>query len=129
MNQKNGKSKLETFHSRTGEHVDKPWGYEDILEHNEVYTMKILHINPGQRLSLQYHNEKVETIYVLKGTLLNYHDDTDNRYSVYMQGTTKHVNKGEVHRFGADTKESVTLLECSTSQLDDVVRLADDYQR
>jgi len=122
------KTKQAKFKSRTGETVSKPWGWEYIIEHNEHYTMKILHINADQRMSLQYHEEKTETVYVLKGTLVNYTSDNDNVKNVYMAGTSLHVNAGDIHRFGA-WGEDCEIIECSRSMLDDVVRLADDYDR
>jgi len=121
-------TKKKTFKSRTGEAVIKPWGREDIIEHNERYTIKLLTIDPGQRMSLQYHESKTETIFVKEGTLINYLDSTDNVYQLYMCGSWCHVETGQVHRFAADS-EKVVLIECSTSELDDVVRLADDYSR
>lgn len=116
------------FVSRTGETVNKPWGWEYIVEHNEHYTMKILHINKGHRMSLQYHEEKTETVYVLKGSLVNYTSEDDNVKNVYMSGTFLHINAGDIHRFGAYNGDC-EILECSRSMLDDVVRLADDYSR
>lgn len=122
------KTKQSKFKSRTGETVDKPWGWEYIIEHNEHYTMKLLHINPNQRMSLQYHKEKTETVYVLKGPLVNYTSEDDDLKAVYMVGTILHVEPGQIHRFGSWGDE-VEIIECSRSMLDDVVRLADDYKR
>lgn len=58
--------------------VEKPWGFEHIWAETEDYVAKMLHINPKQRLSLQYHETKEETVYVLEGTLLNWTDDDDS---------------------------------------------------
>lgn len=128
MTKKIESKKEEKFISRTGETVNKPWGWEYIIEHNEHYTMKILHINEGHRMSLQYHEEKTETVYVLKGSLVNYTSEDDNIKHIYMSGTFLHINAGDIHRFGAYNGEC-EIMECSRSMLDDVVRLADDYQR
>ena len=98
--------------------IDKPWGYEIIWAHTEDYVGKLLHITAGNRLSRQYHNQKEETIYVLKGTLYNYDKD----------GAITRLTPGQIHRFAA-VENNVEIMEVSTNHLDDVVRLEDDYQR
>lgn len=107
--------------------VEKPWGFEHIWAETDDYVAKMLHINPKQRLSLQYHETKEETVYVLEGTLLNWTDE-DGEPEKYPTGDVYHVKPNQVHRFGAG-KELVRLMEVSTPHLDDVVRLADDYER
>jgi quercetin dioxygenase-like cupin family protein len=87
----------------------------------------MLHINPKQRLSLQYHEIKEETVYVTEGTLLNYTDE-DSPPMHIPTGQSFHVKPNQVHRFGAGDK-AVELMEVSTPHLNDVVRLADDYKR
>lgn len=112
-------------------HVDKPWGHEEIWAHTEKYVGKILYINANSKLSLQYHNEKEETIRVLKGILYLHHQVKGNKDVVVtrmVEGDVFHVPVGTIHRFEA-REEAVELVEVSTSQLDDVVRLQDDYQR
>jgi mannose-6-phosphate isomerase len=115
--------------------VEKPWGYEDRWAITDNYLGKILHINAGHRLSLQYHNVKDETIYVLKGSLLlvigpHYqHTKTETGIKVVLnEGDSQHIGSGMIHRYCAD-KEDVTLIEVSTAEIDDVVRLQDDYGR
>lgn len=107
--------------------VEKPWGFENIWAETEDYVAKMLHIEPKQRLSLQYHETKEETVYVLEGTLLNWTDE-DGEPDKFPAGTVFHVEPNQVHRFGAG-QEMVRLMEVSTPHLDDVVRLADDYDR
>ena len=107
--------------------VEKPWGFELIWAETDSYVGKLLHINPKQRLSLQYHEKKEETVYVVEGTLLNY-TDTESPPQRIATGQSFHVTPNQVHRFGAE-KEYVELIEVSTPHLDDVVRLADDYER
>ena len=109
--------------------VDKPWGHEEILIQTNNYVMKKLSIRAGHRLSLQYHEKKEETIYVLSGILLNWHSEDKNDYSVIHEGGIFHCPPNTIHRFGADATMDVILLECSTVELHDVVRLADDYSR
>jgi mannose-6-phosphate isomerase-like protein (cupin superfamily) len=108
--------------------VDKPWGYELIWAHTDKYVGKILHINKGESLSYQYHKVKDETIYLLSGGLdLEIGDDQGRR--------TYHVKPGESYRISAGTKHRMTavadcdVLESSTPELDDVVRLEDRYGR
>ena len=104
----------------------KPWGYEIIWAHTESYVGKLLHINAGSRLSKQYHVEKEETVYVIKGILYNY-DKEDNILKIF-PGESFHVKPGQIHRFGAN-ESSVEIIEVSTPHLDDVVRIEDDYNR
>ena len=112
--------------------VDKPWGNEIWWAHSQgKYLGKILNINEGHRLSLQYHERKEETIYVLKGTLkLTYSATRDGEIKecIMSQGESYHVLPYSVHRFEA-YGEDVTLLEVSTDYPDDVVRISDDYRR
>ncbi len=106
--------------------VDKPWGYEIHWAKTGKYVGKLLFIKAGQRLSKQYHEVKEETVFVLKGPLLNY-DENDEVTRIYT-GDSFHVKPGQVHRFGAaDT--NVELIEVSTPEIEDVVRLEDDYNR
>lgn len=112
-------------------YVSKPWGHEEIWAHTDKYVGKILYINPNSKLSLQYHNEKEETIRVLKGTLYLHHapkGNTNTIVSKLVEGDVFHVLVGQVHRFEA-REEAVELVEVSTTQLDDVVRIQDDYSR
>jgi len=106
--------------------IEKPWGYEIIWAETENYVGKLLHIDAGHRLSKQYHQTKEETIYVLNGIL--YNQDKDNIIIKILPGTSFHVEPGQIHRFGAN-ESSVDVIEVSTSQIDDVVRLEDDYKR
>ena len=111
--------------------IDKPWGHEKIWAETKKYAAKFLNINPGHRLSLQYHEKKEETIFVLSGTLLIWECESDNKYLVLGPGTAYHVEPKKIHRFGspAEQIEPTVLIEVSTNDLDDVVRLADDYER
>jgi len=106
--------------------VKKPWGKEVIWADTANYVGKILHINAGHRLSLQFHRVKEETIYVLSGILYVY--DNEGKITRLTPGQTFHVKPLQVHRFGAN-ECNVQIMEVSTPHLDDVVRLDDDYQR
>jgi len=108
--------------------VDKPWGHEIIWAKAERYVGKILHIEPGHVLSLQYHNKKDESIYVLRGEIILrlQHGETLIERRV-REGEAFHIPPKLVHQFEAVTVSD--LLEASTPELDDVVRLKDRYGR
>ena len=108
--------------------TDKPWGYEVLWAETNEYVAKIMHIKPKQRMSLQFHQKKEETIYVMSGVLHVWEDEDDEDYECYGPGYVYHVQPGQVHRFGAD-ETPVMLMEVSTNHLEDVVRIADDYKR
>ncbi|HWP62736.1 MAG TPA: cupin domain-containing protein [Candidatus Binatia bacterium] len=109
--------------------VPKPWGHELIWAHTDRYVGKILVIEAGKRLSLQYHERKDESIYVISGRLrLHLADETGIvRTEELGPGEFRRVPTGRVHRYEAI--ERVELCEVSTTELDDVVRLEDDYGR
>lgn len=112
--------------------VDKPWGNEIWWAHCEgKYMGKIINIKEGHRLSLQYHEKKEETIYVLSGRLkLTYSETRDGeiKQCIAEEGESYHVYPFSVHRFEA-YEGDVTLLEVSTDYPEDVVRISDDYKR
>lgn len=108
--------------------VEKPWGYELIWARTDRYVGKILHIEPGHVLSLQYHNQKDETIYVLKGEIiLRIQHDGQLTERTMREGESYHIAPPTVHQFEAVT--AADLLEASTPEIDDVVRLKDRYGR
>jgi mannose-6-phosphate isomerase len=109
--------------------VEKPWGYEIWWAHTEHYAGKILHVNGGHRLSLQYHHEKDESCYVLSGTLLLVQGDSVDNLSEteISEGHVWRNLPGTVHTIEAI--EDADVLEVSTPDLDDVVRLIDNYGR
>jgi mannose-6-phosphate isomerase-like protein (cupin superfamily) len=109
--------------------IDKPWGHEEIFAETAVYVGKILAINAGEALSLQYHEVKEETLRVLDGELdMVTGPDVDSLTTIRLRpGDVFHVSPGELHRMVAAT--NCRLLEVSTNHLDDVVRLEDRYGR
>lgn len=111
------------------ERVDKPWGYELIWARTDRYVGKILHIAAGEALSLQYHERKDETLYLLDGTLeLHLGEERQALQSVILEpGQCVRMWPGRRHRLVARTVCEV--LEVSTPELDDVVRLDDRYGR
>jgi mannose-6-phosphate isomerase len=108
--------------------VPKPWGYELIWAQADRYVGKILHIEPGHVLSLQYHNKKDESIYVLSGEIILriQHGETLIERHV-SAGEAFHIPPKQIHQFEAVVVTD--LLEASTPELDDVVRLKDRYGR
>ena len=110
-------------------YVDKPWGNEIIFAHTEKYSGKVLTIEKGHKLSRQYHQFKDETIFVLQGTLsLELGRDEKVTELQLGEGHAFRIEPGVVHRFCARAG-GVKLIEVSTSELDDVVRLEDNYGR
>jgi len=112
-------------------HVDKPWGHELIFALTDDYCGKVLFVRAGQALSLQYHEVKDEAWYVESGraTLeLGTFGDEDSFHTFEIgPGDAFHFAPGTVHRVTAT--EDLTVLEVSTPNLDDVVRLEDRYGR
>ena len=103
-------------------HVDKPWGHEVWFAQTERYVGKILVIEAGKRLSLQYHRVKDESIYVQEGKLrLTLERDGRLEVEDLGPGEARHIPPGTRHRFEA--LERCTLCEVSTPEVDDVVRV------
>jgi mannose-6-phosphate isomerase-like protein (cupin superfamily) len=112
------------------ERVEKPWGYELIWAHTERYVGKVLHVKAGEKLSLQYHVKKDETIHLWNGRLLFVYNDGKGsglQERELKVGESVHVTPGMKHRMIAIT--DCDILEASTPELDDVVRLEDSYGR
>lgn len=111
----------------------KPWGHEIRFAITDKYIGKILYIAKGKRLSRQYHSQKDETIFVLEGSLVLEigHPNKDGTVdtTILHYGDRYRIKPGVVHRFTAPNDNSVTLVEVSTPELDDVIRLEDDYGR
>lgn len=110
------------------ERVDKPWGHELRFVRTERYAGKVLFIRAGSQLSLQYHRVKDEAFFVESGSLeLVLGADSDRRVVRLEAGASWHLTAGTVHRFRAVT--DCTLFEVSTPELEDVIRIEDDYGR
>ena len=111
-------------------HVPKPWGHETIWALTERYVGKILHINAGHELSVQYHNRKDETIYLLWGEIVYrvQREGDDILDDVQLNvGESFRITPGTIHQMIAVTDCDV--LEVSTPEIDDIVRLSDKYGR
>jgi mannose-6-phosphate isomerase-like protein (cupin superfamily) len=119
--------------------VEKPWGREIWYADQSAYAGKVLEVKQGRRLSLQYHERKTETLYLLSGKLLLTFRPIASRETpsaslvtaadqrVWLPGQALHVPVRTIHRFEA--LEDSVLLEVSTPDLTDVVRLQDDFSR
>lgn len=109
--------------------VDKPWGYELRWAITDRYAGKVLHVNKGEALSLQYHEKKDEYQYVLSGSVDMELGGEDGRLTTRRMkaGDTLHIVPGTRHRLTA--VEDADIFEVSTPEIDDVVRLEDRYGR
>ena len=110
--------------------VEKPWGHETIWAHTERYAGKILHVKAGHALSVQYHDRKDETVYLLSGELkywVKLGDGGELQDMRLRVGDAFRITPGTIHYMEAVTDCDV--LEASTPELDDVVRLTDRYGR
>jgi len=109
--------------------VEKPWGYELIWAQTGQYVGKVLHINKGHKLSLQYHQIKEETIMVWSGKMTLVFENSKGVLEEILMGAGEahHIPVGKKHRMIA--VEDCDIFEVSTPQLDDVVRLEDGYGR
>jgi quercetin dioxygenase-like cupin family protein len=103
----------------------KPWGSEECWAHTENYVGKTIRISKGHRLSLQFHKEKKESIIVLSGVLTLILNNTKN---TLLEGQCVDIHPGVIHRMEANI-EDVVLIEVSTPETMDIVRLEDDYNR
>jgi mannose-6-phosphate isomerase-like protein (cupin superfamily) len=132
--------------------VTKPWGWEKWLAHGKPefpYAFKMIHIKAPHKTSLQFHQHKQESNFLLSGSALLHYSDTTIDLARYAKGGYSkddldaivrglkihrfkageivHVLPGHIHRIEA--LEDITLMETSTTELDDVVRLQDDAKR
>ncbi len=112
--------------------VEKPWGYEILLSPPEApYTSKLIYVRAGKRLSLQIHDEKVETQTLVAGRgVLVLEDETGTLQEVAMEpGVGYHVAVGQRHRLCAHAEEDAMIFEASTPEVGTTYRLDDDYAR
>ena len=108
--------------------VEKPWGYELHWAKTDRYVGKLIHVNKGHALSLQYHNIKDETIYLHSGLILFEIQEGERLVQREMRpGERVHITAKTIHRMTAI--EDSDIFEVSTPELHDVVRLEDRYGR
>jgi mannose-6-phosphate isomerase-like protein (cupin superfamily) len=111
------------------ERIEKPWGYEIVFAHSERYAGKVIFVRAGEQLSLQFHRTKDETVYVQSGRIELEIGDPGGSLDTEVVGAGHafRLRPGVVHRWRA--LEDAVVLEASTPELDDVVRLEDRYGR
>ncbi|MEX2530218.1 MAG: cupin [Gemmatimonadota bacterium] len=109
--------------------IDKPWGYELVWAECELYAGKLLVVKAGEALSLQFHEEKDETLHLVAGSvrLEVGTSKEDLRACPWQEGESLRVRPGVLHRMVAVS--DCRILEASTPELDDVVRVSDRYGR
>ena len=109
--------------------IEKPWGKEELLEKNSKYMFKRLTMYKGHACSLQYHEVKTETVYLLKGSLKVYIGDKENKLDeiIMKPNDSLTLYPYKIHRMEA--LEDSIYLESSTPELEDVIRLQDRYNR
>jgi mannose-6-phosphate isomerase len=126
-----GPARPAVSHLSTTKTVAKHWGEERwLVPENTPFGFKIIHLRAGHRTSLQLHEKKEEANLILRGSGTLYFAETPERpvrRHPLSAGNIVHVRAGTVHRIEADT--DITLVEVSTPELDDVIRLADDWNR
>tara|TARA_E500000331_G_C17206996_1_gene691832 strand:+ start:698 stop:1174 length:477 start_codon:yes stop_codon:yes gene_type:complete len=109
--------------------VDKPWGYEVWLEMNEFFALKLIHFKQGNRCSLQLHNRKIESVYVISGEAEVFLEDDDGvlQSKIYGPGSGWSVPLNKKHRVYAKT--DFTIIEAQSPHLNDIIRFQDDTNR
>ena len=109
--------------------INKPWGKEEVLEINDKYMLKKLTMFAGKKCSLQYHNQKKETIFIISGKLRIYQGKNEKELEskIYLKGDSITLEPGQIHRM--EGIEDSIYLEASTPEMDEVVRILDDYNR
>ena len=105
--------------------IKKPWGSEELIELNNKYCLKKLFMKQGHRCSLQYHEKKIETIYVLDGVLTI---EINKKVINLNPNESITISAGDTHRMSAMNSDAL-YLESSTPELDDVIRIEDDFGR
>jgi mannose-6-phosphate isomerase len=119
----------------TFERIDAPWGHQEILEKNDCYMVKKLFMKDGHRCSRQYHQKKIETVFILNGKLKlsiepddEFHEDIVLIDKIYNTGDSVTIPSCIIHRMEAVDGDCI-YLECSTPHENDTIRISDDYGR
>ena len=107
--------------------IEKPWGKEELLEKNDRYMVKRLTMYKGHACSLQYHEYKRESLYVLSGVLTVFFGENETECTVMKAHDFMTIEPHRIHRMEA--VEDAVYLEASTPELEDVVRIKDRYNR
>lgn len=111
------------------EKEERPWGTFYVIHDQKKYKIKRLEINPGKRLSYQYHLKRSETWVIIKGTPTIVLDDQVKKY---YEGETMVIKQGVRHRIENNSEEIIIIIEVQTGSYfgeDDIIRIKDDYNR
>lgn len=111
------------------EKEERPWGTFYVIHDQENYKLKRLEINPGKRLSYQYHLKRSETWVIIQG---NPTITLDDNIRGYREGETLIIDQGVRHRIENDNQEIIIMIEVQTGSYfgeDDIIRIEDDYNR
>ena len=109
--------------------TEKPWGFELLFAHTPKYAGKLIFVKKGHRLSLQYHEKKDESIYIHEGKALVEIEGSNGCVESTMLEPGQCIRIPPLTRHRLQAIEDTTLFEVSTSELEDVVRVEDDYGR
>ena len=108
--------------------IIKPWGHEEVIEINKKYMFKKLYMKKGHRCSLQFHQKKKETVFVLSGKLkLILKKNNRTQFKIMTRGQSISIPPKTIHRMQAIS--NCYYLEASSPEISDVVRIQDDYKR
>ena len=125
---------MEDIHNEPGRtklprRIEKPWGYELLWALTPKYAGKVLFVKKGHRLSLQYHRKKQESIYIYSGKVHLEIESPDGQMTLLLLEPGRCFDISAMTKHRIEGLEDTTLFEVSTAELDDVVRVADDYGR
>ncbi len=109
--------------------TEKPWGFELLFAHTPKYASKLIFVRKGHRLSLQYHEKKDESMYIYQGEALAEIEGSDGRLVSTLLQPGQCIRIPPLTRHRLEAIEDTTFFEVSTPELEDVVRLEDDYGR
>lgn len=114
--------------------IVKPWGHEKIIEKNSTYVVKQIYIESGKRLSLQYHERKIEHMTLVSGKAILAFKNKGDSMEKWSGGQMKifqpyYIPPNTIHRLMAPDDSNAIIVEISTTELDDIIRLADDHGR
>ena len=116
---------------KSGDRISKPWGHEEIMDLNERYCIKRLIIQSGRRLSRQYHEHKRETLILIAGGawIEGVNRNDLNAWTAMVMDIPYVIEPGTIHRVEGAADSGAVVFEVSTPEIDDVVRLDDDFGR
>jgi len=109
--------------------TEKPWGFELLVAHTPKYAGKLIFVRKGHRLSLQYHEKKDESMYIYEGRALVEIEGSDGHMVSTLLQPGQCIKIPPLTKHRLEATEDTTFFEVSTPELEDVIRLEDDYGR